>query len=127
MESAGFVVFFRDPDSRISAATVDADPPRLEREVIEPFGRGGWSWGVLRLHEVPINPATDLISRTGDGLEVFRRHFTRFRPLVTATALSTAAGVHTLVAEALAAKTRSGCFPGYGTAPWCPSAAPTPR
>lgn len=111
MESAGFVVFFRDPDARISAAAVDADQPRLEREVIEPFGLGGWSWGVLRLHEVPVDPVTDLVGRTGDGLGVFRRHFARFRPLVTATALGTAAGVHTLVTDALAAKTRVGVLP----------------
>ncbi|MEU7617717.1 acyl-CoA dehydrogenase family protein [Micromonospora rifamycinica] len=111
MESAGFVVFFRDPDSRISAAVVNADQPRLERKVIEPCGLGGWTWGVLHLHEVPIDPATDLLGRPGDGLGVFRRHFARFRPLVTATALGTAAGVHTLVTEALTAKTRIGLLP----------------
>ncbi|MEO3822130.1 acyl-CoA dehydrogenase family protein [Plantactinospora sp. B24E8] len=111
MESAGFVVFFRDPDGRISATVVDAGSQRLEREVIEPFGLGGWSWGVLRLHEVPVDPATDLVGRTGDGLGVFRRHFARFRPLVTATALGTAAGAHTLVTCALAAKTRVGVLP----------------
>lgn len=111
IESAGFVVFFRDPDGRISAAIVDADQPQLEREVIEPFGLGGWSWGVLRLREVPVDPAVDLIGRPGDGLGVFRRHFARFRPLVTATALGTAAGVHSLVTEALAAKTKVGVLP----------------
>lgn len=111
VESAGFVVFFRDPDGRISAAVVDADEPRLEREVIEPFGLGGWSWGVLRLHEVPVDPAADLISRPGDGIGVFRRHFARFRPLISATALGTAAGVHTLVTDALVAKTRVGVLP----------------
>lgn len=111
MESAGFVVFFRDPDGHISAAVVNADQPQLDREVIEPFGLGGWSWGVLRLREVPVDPAVDLIGRPGDGLGVFRRHFARFRPLVTATALGTAAGVHTLVTNALAAKTRVGVLP----------------
>ena len=111
MESAGFVVFFRDPDGRISAAVVDADSSRLEREMIEPFGLGGWSWGVLRLHEVVVDPASDLVGRPGDGLGVFRRHFARFRPLVTATALGTAAGVHTLVTDALAAKTKVGVLP----------------
>lgn len=111
VESAGFVVFFRDPDGRISAAVVDADQPKLTREVIEPFGLGGWSWGVLRLHEVSVDPAVDLIGRPGDGLGVFRRHFARFRPLVTATALGTAAGVHTLVTNALASKTKVGVLP----------------
>jgi alkylation response protein AidB-like acyl-CoA dehydrogenase len=111
VESAGFAVFFRDPDGRISAAIVDAEQPRLEREVIEPFGLGGWSWGVLRLHGVPVHPAAELIGRPGDGLGVFRRHFARFRPLVTATALGTAAGVHTLVTDALATRTRVGVLP----------------
>jgi alkylation response protein AidB-like acyl-CoA dehydrogenase len=111
MESSGFVVFFRDPDGRISAAVVDADHPLLEREAIEPFGLGGWSWGMLRLREMPVDPAADLIGQPGDGLGVFRRHFARFRPLVTATALGTAAGVHTLVTDALAAKTRVGVLP----------------
>lgn len=111
MESAGFVVFFRDPDGRIGAAVLDADSARLEREVREPFGLGGWSWGSLRLHEVPVDPAVDLVGQAGDGLGVFRRHFARFRPLVTATALGTAAGVHTLVTGALAAKTRVGLLP----------------
>lgn len=111
IESDGFVVFFRDPDGRISAAVVDADRPQMEREVIEPFGLGGWSWGVLRLREMPVDPASDLVGQPGDGLGVFRRHFARFRPLVTATALGTAAGVHSLVAGALAAKTKVGVLP----------------
>ncbi|MBB4958888.1 hypothetical protein [Micromonospora polyrhachis] len=55
--------------------------------------------------------AGELVGRTGDGLGVFRRHFARFRPLVTATALGVAAGVHTLVTDALAAKTRVGMLP----------------
>ncbi|MCW6005396.1 acyl-CoA dehydrogenase family protein [Micromonospora sp. CPCC 205371] len=111
MESAGFVVFFRDPDNRISAAVVDAADRGLEREVIEPFGLDGWAWGVLRLHEVPVGPAADLVGPAGTGLDVFRRHFARFRPLVTATALGTAAGVHTLVVDALAARCRVGVLP----------------
>jgi alkylation response protein AidB-like acyl-CoA dehydrogenase len=111
VESAGFVVFFRDPDSRITAAVIDAADRGLAREVIAPFGLGGWTWGVLRLRDVPVNPATDLLGRAGDGLAVFRRHFVRFRPLVTATALGTAAGVHTLVADALAARHKVGVLP----------------
>ncbi|WP_259275769.1 acyl-CoA dehydrogenase family protein [Micromonospora chalcea] len=111
VEAAGFVVFFRDPDGRISAAVVDTGAPGLEREVIEPFGLGGWSWGVLRLHGVHIDPASDLVGGIGEGRDVFRRHFVRFRPLVTATALGTAAGAHTLVTEALAAKVRIGMLP----------------
>jgi alkylation response protein AidB-like acyl-CoA dehydrogenase len=108
LEAAGFMVFFRDPDGRITAAIVDAADHGLEREVIEPFGLGGWSWGVLRLHDVLVDPSTDLVGAAGYGLEVFRRHFAAFRPLVTATALGTAAGVHTVVVDALASRQKVG-------------------
>jgi alkylation response protein AidB-like acyl-CoA dehydrogenase len=108
LESSGFVVFFRDPDMNISAAVIDTSDCHIEREPIEPFGLGGWSWGVLRLHDVPIDPDKDLIGPVGDGLGVFRRHFTSFRPLVTATALGAAAGVHTSVVNTLAARIKVG-------------------
>ncbi|WFE29599.1 acyl-CoA dehydrogenase family protein [Solwaraspora sp. WMMD791] len=111
VESAGFVVFFRDPDDRITAAVIDAAAHGLARETLKPSGLGGWSWGVLRLHDVSIDPATDLLGPAGGGMGVFRRHFARFRPLVTATALGTAAGVHTFVAEALAARRKVGVLP----------------
>ena len=110
-EAAAFVVFVRDPDGRISAVLVDPDDPRVERDVIEPFGLGGWGWGVLRLHEVPVDPAVALLGEPGTGLEIFHRHFTGFRPLVTATALGAAAGVHALVADALAARRGVGILP----------------
>ncbi|MFC7279799.1 acyl-CoA dehydrogenase family protein [Paractinoplanes rhizophilus] len=110
-EAAAFVTFVRDPDGRISAVLVNADDPHIERDVIEPFGLGGWGWGVLRLHEVPIDPATALLGTPGSGLDIFRQHFTRFRPLVTATALGTAAGVHHLVTDALAARRDVGDLP----------------
>ncbi|MDG4797648.1 hypothetical protein O7615_27695 [Micromonospora sp. WMMD1082] len=77
VEATGFVVFFRDPDSRITAAVIDAAYHGLERGQIPPAGLSGWSWGVLRLHDVPIDPTTDLLGAAGDGLGVFRRHFTR--------------------------------------------------
>lgn len=107
-EASGFVVFFRAPEGSITAAVVDASEPGLERELIEPLGLDGWSWGMLRLHDVPVDPANDLLGPAGSGLDVFRRHFGRFRPLVTATALGTAAGVHTFVTDSLAAACRSG-------------------
>jgi len=110
-EADGLVVFFRDPDGRISAAIVDAIAAGLSREPIAPAGLAGWSWGVLRLHQVPIHPSSELIGAPGTGLSVFREHFARFRPLVTATVLGTAAGVHTAVAEALAARVRVGVLP----------------
>ena len=110
-EASAFVVFFRDPDERVSAALIDATDPRLEREVIEPFGLRGWTWGILRLHAVPVDPANALIGQPGDGLAVFARHFARFRPQVTATALGSAAGIHTLTVQDLAARTASGALP----------------
>ncbi|GAA3957191.1 acyl-CoA dehydrogenase family protein [Actinoplanes auranticolor] len=110
-EAAAFVVFVRDPDGRISAVLVDAEHAGVEREVIEPFGLGGWGWGVLRLHDVPIDPATALLGNPGSGLEIFHEHFAGFRPLVTATALGTAAGVHGLVADELAARRDVGILP----------------
>jgi len=42
---------------------------------------------------------------------VFREHFTHFRPLVTATALGTAAGAHSSVTDVLAARVRVGILP----------------
>jgi alkylation response protein AidB-like acyl-CoA dehydrogenase len=111
VEASGIVVFFRDPDGRISAAIVDAATPGLERELLHPAGLTGWSWGILRLHQVGIDPDRDLLAAPGHGLSLFRRHFTSFRPLVTATALGTAAGVHTTVTDALAARTRLGVLP----------------
>jgi alkylation response protein AidB-like acyl-CoA dehydrogenase len=110
-EACGFVVFVRDPDGRISAVLVDATDPHVEREVIEPFGLGGWGWGVLRLHDLPVDPAVALLGVPGSGLAIFHQHFAGFRPLVTATALGTAAGVHGLVADALAARRNVGILP----------------
>jgi alkylation response protein AidB-like acyl-CoA dehydrogenase len=103
-EASGFVVFFRDPDAQITAAVIRADEPGLERDIAEGAGLGGCSWGVLRLHHVWVDPSTDLLGAPGEGLDVFRRHFAGFRPLVAATALGTAAGIHTLVTGTLAAR-----------------------
>jgi alkylation response protein AidB-like acyl-CoA dehydrogenase len=110
-EASGIVVFFRDPDAHLSAAIIDAGGPGVHREAIPPAGLAGWTWGELHLHEVIIDPRTDLIGQPGHGLDVFREHFARFRPLVGATALGTAAGVHTLVASTLHAKRRAGVLP----------------
>ncbi|MGH8422277.1 MAG: acyl-CoA dehydrogenase family protein [Pseudomonas fluorescens] len=110
-EAVGWVVFFRGPTGDISAAVVDATAPGLHRQPLPPAGLGGWSWGVLTFDNVPINPVTDLVGRYGDGLGVFRQHFTRFRPLVTATALGTAAAAHTLVTQTLATRVSRGEIP----------------
>ncbi|GAB1689427.1 acyl-CoA dehydrogenase family protein [Krasilnikovia sp. M28-CT-15] len=79
--------------------------------MIEPFGLGGWGWGVLRLHDVSVDPATALLGKPGSGLAIFHQHFAGFRPLVTATALGAAASVHGLVAGALAARRDVGILP----------------
>jgi hypothetical protein len=87
VEAHGMAVFPRDPDGRISAAIVSAGAPGLSRETVTPAGLAGWS------------------------LAVFRDHFARFRPLVTATALGAAVGVHTAVTEALAVRVQAGVLP----------------
>jgi alkylation response protein AidB-like acyl-CoA dehydrogenase len=110
-EAAAFVVFVRDPDGRISAVLIDPDDPRVDREVIEPSGLGGWGWGVLRVHDLPVDPSTALLGAPGAGLVIFHHHFARYRPLVTATALGTAAGVHGLVTDTLAARREVGILP----------------
>ena len=48
---------------------------------------------------------------SGSGLAIFHQHLAGFRPLVTATALGTAAGVHGVVADALAARRDVGILP----------------
>jgi alkylation response protein AidB-like acyl-CoA dehydrogenase len=111
VEASGIVVFFRDPDGHITAAIIDADQAGIERESLPPSGLAGWSWGILRLHDVAIDPEGDLLAGPGEGMALFRRHFTGFRPLVAATALGTAAGVHTMVADTLAARARIGVLP----------------
>lgn len=107
-EAEALVVFFLDPDAAVTAAVVDADRPGLTRELVTPAGLGGWSWGTLHLRDVPVDPAVDVLGEPGTGLAIFGQHFTAFRPLVTATALGTAAGVHTLVAQTLAARLSAG-------------------
>ena len=110
-EASGFVVFFRDPDAHLTAAIIHAEEPGLERGVGEAAGLSGYSWGVLRLHDIPVEVGRDLIGGPGDGLRVFRQHFASFRPLVAATAVGTAAGIHTLVADALGARLKVGVLP----------------
>jgi alkylation response protein AidB-like acyl-CoA dehydrogenase len=110
-EACAFVVFFRDPDAQLTAAIVRADEPGLERDVGDAAGLTGCSWGSLRLHEIPVDAGRDLIGGPGAGLQVFRQHFAGFRPLVAATAVGTAAGIHTLVSDTLAARVRVGVLP----------------
>jgi alkylation response protein AidB-like acyl-CoA dehydrogenase len=111
VESSAFVVFVRDPAGSVSAVLVDADSPRLRRAILEPAGLRGWTWGRLHFDGVVVDPQTRLLGGPGDGLAVFRTHFTRFRPQVTACALGAAAGVCDQVRSTLADKRRTGVLP----------------
>lgn len=91
-EAAVFIVFFTDPAGRLTAGLVDAAEDGLDRRAVRPSGLAGWSWGELRLHEVPMH-AADVLGRPGQGMELLREHFAHYRPLVAATALGTAAAV----------------------------------
>ncbi|GAB3233250.1 hypothetical protein GCM10027447_29490 [Glycomyces halotolerans] len=110
-EAEAFVVFSRDPDGGIAAVVVDADSKGLARRPVEPAGLGGWSWGLLDLDQVAVDPRTHLLGRAGQGTAIFRSHFERFRPLVTACALGAAAGVCDRVRAALATRSASGVVP----------------
>jgi alkylation response protein AidB-like acyl-CoA dehydrogenase len=72
----------------MTAAVVDATTPGLRRTTLPPSGLSGWTWGILDLHDVRIEPADILV---GDGMSLLRAHFAHYRPLVTATALGGAA------------------------------------
>lgn len=108
-EASAFVVFFTS-DRGHGAVVVSADAPGLTRTLIRPAGLSGWSWGLLHLADVRIGPE-DLIGEIGTGLTVFNEHFTVFRPLVTATALGAAAGVHASVTGILTARLTCGILP----------------
>lgn len=104
-EASAFVVFFKDTEGRIAAAVVEADAPGLERHPSVPMKLGNRSWGKLIFDSVRIRPA-DLLN--GPGGAMFRRHFAAARPVIAATALGTAAGVHARVSEALRDRMESG-------------------
>ena len=110
-EAETFVVFVRDPNGAVTAVVVDADSRGLYRHATEPAGLGGWSWGGLDFDHVAVDPRTHLLGRAGQGTAIFRSHFARFRPLVTACALGSAAGVHDRVRAALAARRDIGGVP----------------
>ncbi|MPZ79586.1 MAG: hypothetical protein GEV28_03950 [Actinophytocola sp.] len=107
-EAAVFVVFFRAPDDRLAAATVDAHRPELHRQLIQPAGLAGWSWGFLDLDQVPVRSA-DILH--GDGMTLLREHFAGYRPLVAATALGAAAAVFDTVTDTLTARQSAGDLP----------------
>lgn len=104
-EAAVFVVFFRNPRGGLTAAAVDATSAGLGRHLVAPSGLGGWTWGVLDLDSVPVH-VDDVLE--GDGMVLLREHFTRYRPLVTATALGAAASVFDTVVAAAADRVATG-------------------
>ncbi|WP_205326980.1 acyl-CoA dehydrogenase family protein [Glycomyces sp. YM15] len=110
-ESSAFVVFVRDPAGQIAAVVVDADAPGLHRQVIDPAGLGGWTWGLVAFDNVTVDPEQHLLGGPGQGLAIFQSHFARFRPLVTACALGCAAGVLDQVRSMLVAKRATGILP----------------
>jgi alkylation response protein AidB-like acyl-CoA dehydrogenase len=108
-EASVFVVFFQDPDGRLAAAAIDAAEPGLYREPVSPAGLAGWTWGILDLDAVPVHPDRDVL--LGDGMSLLRKHFTAYRPLVTATALGAAAAVFDTVNAHLRYRQTSGDLP----------------
>jgi alkylation response protein AidB-like acyl-CoA dehydrogenase len=101
-EAAVFIVFFRAPDGHLAAAAVDGNAPGMQRQSITPTGLAGWTWGVLDLDAVLVNPVQDVL--LGDGMSLLRRHFAAYRPLVTATALGGAAAVFDTVVTVLSSR-----------------------
>lgn len=91
-EAAAFVVFARDT---IRAAVLAGDAPNITRTAITPVGLTGWSWGTLATHGAPV----ELLP--GDGLAIFRSHFTHYRPMVALVALGAATHVLDVVADSL--------------------------
>jgi alkylation response protein AidB-like acyl-CoA dehydrogenase len=108
-EAALFCVFFTDPGGQLTAAAIDAASPGLARRPITPAGLSGWTWGELHLHAVPIGPA-DILGEPGQGMHLLGEHFAHYRPLVTATALGAAAGIHDHTAAQLTARRQSGAI-----------------
>jgi alkylation response protein AidB-like acyl-CoA dehydrogenase len=106
-EAAVFIVFFTGPAGRLTAGIIDAAAPGLHRRPLMPAGLAGWSWGELRLHEVPLRPE-DVLGRPGQGMELLSEHFAHYRPLVAATALGAAAAVHDHVTAHLCTRRSSG-------------------
>ncbi|HEY1619578.1 MAG TPA: acyl-CoA dehydrogenase [Streptosporangiaceae bacterium] len=106
-EASVFIVFFNDPAGRLSAGIVDASADGLSRQAVRPSGLAGWSWGELRLREVPLC-AQDILGHPGQGMELLREHFAHYRPLVTATALGAAAAVSDHVTRHLCSRQSAG-------------------
>ncbi|HET9898974.1 MAG TPA: acyl-CoA dehydrogenase family protein [Streptosporangiaceae bacterium] len=105
-EAAVFIVFFTDPAGQLTAGIIDAGAGGLDRHTVRPSGLADWSWGELRLDEVPLR-LSEVLGRPGQGMDLLREHFAHYRPLVAATALGAAAAVSDHVAAHLCARRSS--------------------
>lgn len=108
-EAAVFTVFFTDPAGRLTAGVVSSGSRGLQRRPIQPAGLAGWSWGELRLHDLPLHPRA-VLGRPGEGMDLLREHFAHYRPLVAATALGVAAAVFDQIATHLRTRQASGAI-----------------
>ncbi len=108
-EAAIFCVFFTDPAGRLTAAAVDAASHGMERTPVIPAGLSGWAWGELHMDAVHVRRC-DLLGGPGEGMQLLKDHFARYRPLVAATALGAAAGVHDQVSAHLEQRRQAGAI-----------------
>jgi len=108
-EAAIFCVFFTDPVGRLTAAAVDAASDGLDRTPVIPAGLSGWAWDELHLDAVHVRHC-DLLGEPGEGMQLLKDHFARYRPLVAATALGAAAGVHDQVSAHLEQRRQAGAI-----------------
>ncbi|NUS10839.1 MAG: hypothetical protein HOY69_05455 [Streptomyces sp.] len=108
-EAAVFVLFFQDPNGKLTAAAIDTTLPGIRRQPVEPTGVAGWTWGILDLDDVPVHPERDVLR--GDGMSLLRKHFASYRSLVTATGIGAAAAVFDIVTARLTERQASGDVP----------------
>lgn len=112
-EAAVFVVFFKtDAKSELSAALIDPQANGFITELLEPSGLTGWSWGRLKLDDVPLW-AEDFLGEEYQGMEIIRDHFQYYRPIVAATAVGCAASVYDYVTARLGRRRKSGRIDRY--------------
>lgn len=106
-EAALFCVFFTSPGQALTAAVISARTPGLHRAPITPAGLSGWAWGELHLDGVRVRRC-EILGQPGEGMVLLREHFAHYRPLVAATALGAAAGMHDHISARLAARRHAG-------------------
>jgi alkylation response protein AidB-like acyl-CoA dehydrogenase len=99
----------RGRDGKLAAAAIDAGAPGIRRQPVAPTGVAGWTWGILDLDGVPVDPERDVLR--GDGMFLLRKHFASYRSLVTATGIGAAAAVFDIVTASLTERQASGDVP----------------